>query len=216
MSNTRYSKIYRNLTKKILDKIVTPQVLGNTAELEQNFAQNSDKTKICYVIEDPSVSNTVLIDKEALERGLPSVYTNLNIAHLNESDSLLALNEVEQKNESYHYSSKLIRLIETLEKNKDYDIQLVPVTVLWGRAPEYENSWFKALFADAWAKPNKLKQTINISLYGRDNYIEFHKPLSLRELIEKAKTEHPNFSPAHLIVQELDESFHKQDRKSVV
>lgn len=209
MSNTRYSKIYRNLTKKILDKIVTPQVLGNTAELEQNFAQNSDKTKICYVIEDPSVSNTVLIDKEALERGLPSVYTNLNIAHLNEADSLLALNEVEQKNESYHYSSKLIRLIETLEKNTEYDIQLVPVTVLWGRAPEYENSWFKALFADAWAKPNKLKQTINISLYGRDNYIEFHKPLSLRELIEKAKTEHPNFSPAHLIVQELDESFHK-------
>lgn len=209
MSNTRYSKIYRNLTKKILDKIVTPQVLGNTVELEQDVAQSSDKTKICYVIEDPSVSNTVLIDKEAIERGLPSLFSCLEIAKNNESDSILALNETEQTNENYHYSAKLIRLIETLEKNEEYDIQLVPVTVLWGRAPEYENSWFKALFADAWAKPNKLKQTINISLYGRDNYIEFHKALSLRELIKKAKTEHPNFSPAHLIVQELDNNFHK-------
>ncbi|MFC6052511.1 glycerol-3-phosphate 1-O-acyltransferase [Acinetobacter sp. Ac_877] len=209
MSNTRYSKIYRNLTKKILDKIVSPQVLGNTAELEQKIAQQSDKTKVCYVLEDSSLSNTVLIDKEALERGLPSVFSQLNIADMNEADSILALNETEQKNESYHYSAKLIRLIEALEKNNEYDIELVPVTVLWGRSPAYENSWLKALFADAWAKPNKIKQTINVSLYGRDNYIEFHKALSLRELIEKAKAERPNFSPAHLIVQELDESFHK-------
>ena len=71
----------------------------------------------------------------------------------------------------------------------------MPVTVLWGRSPEYEDSWFKALFSDAWSTPSKLKQALNISLYSRENYIEFHKPISLKSAIQHAKIEHPNFSP---------------------
>jgi len=203
-----YSKIYRNITQAILDKIVTPQVLGNTAQLEQNIAQNSQWTKICYVLEDASLSNTVLIDKEAVARGLPSVFSEINIDQFIEDDSMLVLNETNEKDQSYHYSAKLIRLIEVLEKNPKFDIQLVPVTVLWGRSPQYENSWLKALFADAWSKPNKIKQTLNISLYSRENYIEFHKSISLRALFTQAKIEHPNFSPAHFVVQRLDQNFH--------
>jgi len=202
-----YSKIYRNLTKTILDKIVSPQVLGNTAELEQNISHETN-TKVCYVLEDASLSNTVLIDKEAIQRGLPSVFSKIEFDSLHEDDSMLVLNENNASQEDYHYSAKLLRLIETLEKNPQYDIQLVPVTVLWGRSPQYENSWVKALFADAWSKPNKIKQTLNISLYGRENYIEFHKPLSLRELFNQAKVEYPNFSPAHFVVQKLDQNFH--------
>lgn len=209
MSNKSYSRIYRNLTQKILDKIVTPQVLGSTSELEQNLAQNQLHTRICYVLQDASLSNTVLIDKEAQARGLPSVFSPLILGQYNEDNSMLALNEQDQPHDSYHYSARLIRLIEALQQHPDQDVQLVPVTVLWGRAPEYEDSWFKALFADAWAKPNKLKQTLNISLYGRENYIEFHKPVSLRALLETAQTERPNFSPAHFVVQTLDQNFNQ-------
>lgn len=35
MSNKGYSRFYRQITQKILDKIVTPQVLGNTSALEK-------------------------------------------------------------------------------------------------------------------------------------------------------------------------------------
>lgn len=209
MSNKSYSRLYRNLTQKILDKIVTPQVLGSTSELEQNLAQNQLHTHICYVLQDASLSNTVLIDKEAQARGLPSVFSPLILGQYNEDNSMLALNEQDHPHDSYHYSARLIRLIEALQQHPDQDVQLVPVTVLWGRAPEYEDSWFKALFADAWAKPNKLKQTLNISLYGRENYIEFHKPVSLRALLETAQTERPNFSPAHFVVQTLDQNFNQ-------
>lgn len=209
MSNKSYSKLYRNLTRKILDKIVTPQVLGNTAALEQNLAQQSDKVRVCYVLQDASLSNTVLIDKEAEKRGLPSVFSEINIEQSHESDSILVLNDTDPVSNAYHYPEKLIRLIEYLDKYPEYEIELIPVTVLWGRAPEYEDSWFKALFSDAWSTPSKLKQTINISLYGRENYIEFHKPLSLRALVQDAKTHLPNFSPAHPVVQELNSSFNK-------
>jgi len=209
MSNKGYSRFYRQFTQKILDKIVTPQVLGNTEELEKNIKSQLDKKIICYVLQDASLSNTVLIDTEAKARQLPSVFAPLSIQEFQEDDSILALNVPNSKNEAYHYSAKLIRLIEALEKYPEYDIELVPVTVLWGRSPEYEGSWFKALFADAWATPSKLKQALNISLYSRENYIEFHKPISLKAAIEKSKIEYPNFSPAHSVVKELNTNFNK-------
>ena len=55
MSNQRYRRLYRHFTQKILDKIVTPQVLGTTAELEQNYAQRSKNTQLCYVLQDASL-----------------------------------------------------------------------------------------------------------------------------------------------------------------
>ena len=68
MSNKRHSQLYRNFTKKILNKIVTPQVLGSTAELEHRIAQSSEKTQFCYVLQDASLSNTVLIDQQTQSR----------------------------------------------------------------------------------------------------------------------------------------------------
>ncbi|MCG2608453.1 glycerol-3-phosphate 1-O-acyltransferase PlsB [Acinetobacter sp. SM34] len=209
MSNKGYSRFYRQFTQKILDKIVTPQVLGNTEELKKTIQDQTDKKIICYVLQDASLSNTVLIDTEAKARQLPSVFAPLSIHEYQEDDSILALNVPNSTHEAYHYSAKLIRLIEALEKYPEYDIELVPVTVLWGRSPAYEDSWFKALFADAWATPSKLKQAMNISLYSRENYIEFHKPISLKSAIEQSKIEYPNFSPAHSVVKELNSNFNK-------
>lgn len=209
MSNKSYSRFYRNFTQKILDKIVTPQVLGSTAELEHHYAQRSDQTQFCYVLQDASLSNTVLIDQQAQSRGLPSVYAPLQIAEHQEENSILVLNEKKPQQYAYRYSAKLIRLIETLQQHPEQDVMFVPVTVLWGRSPEYEDSWLKALFADAWSTPNTLKQTINISLYSRDNYIEFHKAISLRQLIAQATQEQPHLSPAHFIEQQLEHNFNQ-------
>jgi glycerol-3-phosphate O-acyltransferase len=83
-------------------------------------------------------------------------------------------------------------LIEALEQNQEVDVQLVPVTVLWGRSPDKEDSWFKLLFSDTWATPGTVKQLMNIGLHGRDSYLEFHEPQSLRELVDYAKKHHPN------------------------
>ena len=38
------------------------------------------------------------------------------------------------------------------------DVQLMPVTVLWGRSPGSQDSLVKALFADAWASVGPLRQ----------------------------------------------------------
>ena len=42
MSNKGYRQFYRQLTQKILNKVVSPQVLGTTSELEQQYSASSD------------------------------------------------------------------------------------------------------------------------------------------------------------------------------
>ncbi|WP_374666264.1 glycerol-3-phosphate 1-O-acyltransferase PlsB [Acinetobacter sp.] len=209
MATNTYQNFYRKFTKKILDKIVSPQVLGDTQILENKVnIDNPDQFPVCYVIQDDSTSNQVLIDNETEKRQLSSAFAPLVMGEYQESDSFLTL-EASKKNASSFYPDKLIRLVEYLLKHPESDVLLVPVTVLWGRAPENEDSWYKALMADAWTKPTGIKQALNITLYGRENFIEFHAPVSLRGLIQKALEISPNFSPAHYVVTELNTLFNQ-------
>jgi glycerol-3-phosphate O-acyltransferase len=209
MATNPYQNFYRKFTKKVLDKIVSPQVLGDTQVLENKInIDNPERFPVCYVIQDDSTSNKVLIDNETEKRQLSSAFAPLSLGEYQEDDSFLIL-EASKKNASSFYPDKLIRLVEYLLKHPENDVLLVPVTVLWGRSPENEDSWYKALMADAWTKPTGIKQALNITLYGRENYIEFHQPVSLRGLIQKALEVSPNFSPAHYVVTELNTLFNQ-------
>ena len=209
MANKAYQKIYRQFTKKILDKIVSPQVLGDTQALEHTLHDlQAHPLPICYVIQDDSTSNKVLIDNETEKRKLSPAFSPLVLGDYQEDDSFLIL-EASKSNASAYYPDKLIRLVEYLLKHPESDVLLVPVTILWGRAPENEDRWYKALMADAWTKPTGIKQALNITLYGRENYIEFHPMVSLRALINSAIEVAPNFAPAHYVVTELNQSFNQ-------
>lgn len=208
MASSAYQKFYRQFTKKILDKIVSPQVLGDTQTLENTINDpNIPHFPICYVIQDDSTSNKVLIDNETEKRKLSPAFAPLQLSSdYQEDDSFITL-EPTKSNASAYYPDKIIRLVEFLLKHPEQDVLLIPTTILWGRAPENEDSWYKALMADAWAKPTGIKQALNITLYGRDNYIEFHQAISLRQLINSAIELTPNFSPAHYVVTELNKQF---------
>lgn len=208
MASNAYQKFYRQFTKKILDKIVSPQVLGDTQALE-NKVNNPDMPQlpVCYVIQDDSTSNKVLIDNETEKRKLNPAFAPLVLSPEYQEDDSFIILESSKSNASAYYPDKIIRLVEFLLKHPEQDILLVPTTILWGRAPENEDSWYKALMADAWTKPTGIKQAINITLYGRENYIEFHSAISLRALIESALELTPNFAPAHYVVTELNKQF---------
>ncbi|MDV2440406.1 glycerol-3-phosphate 1-O-acyltransferase PlsB [Acinetobacter gerneri] len=207
MASNAYQKFYRQFTKKILDKIVSPQILGDTQDIENISKDLHASSNICYLIQDDSLSNQVLIDSEIEKRGMKSAFAPLKLNFINEEDSFLSLNKPKKYNEQSRYSEKLTRLIEYLQKHPDEDVSLIPVTVLWGRAPETEDSWYKALLSDAWSTPTKIKQTLNITLYGRENYIEFHQGVSLRGLIEAATIREPNYFPAHYVEHQLNQLF---------
>jgi len=210
MSKRGFGQMYRQLSGKLLDLVVTPHVLG---EVPVKDAQNADldatRTKItCYVLQNHSRSNALVVDGETRRLKLTPALDPLVIGSHKEKASILFLQHHDENNllnpPPYAFPPRLLRLIEQLEQHPEIDIELVPVTVLWGRSPDKEDSWFKLLFTDTWATPGTVKQLMNIGVHGRQSYLEFHEPQSLRALIEHAKTEHPNLSPATFIINTLN------------
>mgnify|MGYP000101877275 CR=1 FL=1 len=76
-----------------------------------------------------------------------------------------------------------LSLLEALCDHPELDVDLVPVTVLWGREPDKEDNWFKLLLSDDWNTPGVFGQLVNIGVHGRHTFVQFHEPLSLRQLM---------------------------------
>ncbi|WP_336930429.1 glycerol-3-phosphate 1-O-acyltransferase PlsB [Acinetobacter tandoii] len=216
MSKRGFGQMYRQLSSKLLDLVVTPHILGEvpsnpTAPSDSaapDATQTTTQKVVCYVLQNYSRSNALVVDGETRRLKLPAALDTLLIGEHKEKASILFLQHHDEQNllnpPPNTFPPRLLRLIDLLEKHPELDIELVPVTVLWGRSPDKEDSWFKLLFTDTWATPSRVKQMVNIGLHGRESYLEFHEAQSLRDLIQYAKTTHPNLSPATYIISSLN------------
>ncbi len=212
MSKSGFGQMYRKLSSKLIDLVVTPHVLGEVpaAPAAQNEDSASSAQKIvCYVLLNHSRSNALVVDGETRRLQMQPALNPLVLGSHIEKASVLFLQHRDGNNllnpPPHAFPPRLLRLIEALEQQPDLDVELIPVTLLWGRDPEKEDSWLKLLFTDTWSTPSKVKQLVNIGLHGRQTYIEFHEGQSLRELVDYAKTTHPNSSPATYIISALND-----------
>ncbi len=215
MSKSGFGQIYRQLSSKLLDLVVTPHVLGEvpteptTTDANPQTGQPAQQKVICYVLQNYSRSNALIVDSETRRLKLSPALDPLVVGDHKEKASVLFLQHHNENNllnpPPHAFPPRLLRLIDILEHHPQVDIELIPVTVLWGRSPDKEDSWFKLLFTDTWATPGTVKQLVNIGLHGRQSYLEFHQGQSLRQLVEFAKQMHPNLSPPTYILNKLND-----------
>ena len=78
--------------------------------------------------------------------------------------------------------SELARLMATAAQRPDYDIQIVPVSIFWGRDPGQETSLFKLIFADS-VQAGRLRKILIGAANGRNVLANFGKPLGYRDYL---------------------------------
>lgn len=170
---------YKTLSVKGLSLAVNPTVIGDTPN-------NQPSTLTFYVLDEYSRANSLVLEKQLKQAKLPSALTAVQTQGIHESSSMIFLKHRHAKTS---VSPRLNRLIEACLDNPSLDIRLVPVTILWGRAPDKESSLLKLLMADEWRVPSITKQIFNIGVMGRDTFVQFYKPKSLQELIKQSSQE---------------------------
>ena len=81
-------------------------------------------------------------------------------------------------------SSDLLQLVQS---EAAPDIQLVPVTLLWKRAPGREG---RGRLQDPAQRqvPSCLRKALIVALHGRENKVRYSLPVSLRELVKELGT----------------------------
>ncbi len=144
---------------------------------------------VCYVMADYALSSVLILDKACQQHGLDRpLYP---VARLEDAESrayavlrrwrgIVLRRPVPRRN-----SEVLARLVDYCERHPDQDVQLVPVTVLVGRAPDKADGFAKVLFTEDWVVMGRFRRLLSTFINGRDTVVQFSRPISLRQLLDE-------------------------------
>ncbi len=140
---------------------------------------------VCYVLERSDVTDLAVLQNACVKLKLPRPQKRLT----KESRELLSffyltrpLGFWDQRIDR-RPPPELVQMVRTLRLNPTLDIDLVPVAVYWGRAPQKEKSFFRLLLVEDWALTSRIRKFFQVLFNGRDTLIELSEPVSLRSLL---------------------------------
>jgi len=144
---------------------------------------------ICYVIDSYALTTLLILDKACQDQGLPRPLWPMSLAHGTEPRSYLALRRkkglIIRRTEVRKSSETLRRLVDSVCDGSEQDINLVPVTVLIGRAPDKETGLAKIFFTESWEIGGRIWRFFNSLVNGRHTMVQFSTPVSLRTLADE-------------------------------
>ncbi|MEZ5509152.1 MAG: glycerol-3-phosphate 1-O-acyltransferase PlsB [Gammaproteobacteria bacterium] len=142
---------------------------------------------VVYVLKDESFADYLVVDQECQNLGLPRPADGLALEGLNLRNALVFLSQQGWFGQMTpdKQPKKMVALLDWLEQHPEQDVQLVPVSVFWGRAPNRENSIFKILFSDTWGVPGMFRKLFIIIAQGRETLVHFSEPMSVRQILSE-------------------------------
>ena len=79
----------------------------------------------------------------------------------------------------------LQNLVQAIRQSDDLDIQMVTVSVFWGRPLAKQKHWLQVLFADTWALAGRTRKFFTLLLHGKNTRLIFSKPLGFRSIAKR-------------------------------
>ncbi len=140
---------------------------------------------VCYVLERRSVTDLAVLQRACVRLKLPRPRKRLP----GESSDLRSYFSLSQPRGFWDERldrrppPHLEQMLAALDADPGLDIELVPVAVYWGRAPQREASWFRLLLVENWALTSRARKFLQVLFNGRNTLVELEEPLSLRSLL---------------------------------
>ena len=134
---------------------------------------------LCYVLPVASVMDWLALEAVCAEHGLPRPQLAGNRMPSMQRAVVLAL-PVGRSRER----SELQRIVSRGLHDKNFDVQMVPVSVFWGRNPVKETSLFRILFADS-ERTGRLRKLLIVLANGRNTLVHFGQPLDYRGFLDE-------------------------------
>ena len=140
---------------------------------------------VCYVLERSSAVDLAVLQNVCERLNLPRPRRR-RLRRRGERPSYLYLSRVRgfwNERVDRRPPPQIAQLLRLLEVDSNADIDLVPLSVYWGRAPQREKSWLRLLLVENWALSSRVRKFLQVLINGRDTLVEFNEPVSLRSLI---------------------------------
>jgi glycerol-3-phosphate O-acyltransferase len=173
----RFDRIFLPILRGPLSWWARPHVLP--ADLRHRYAQHD--RPLCYVLGISSVADMIALERACEEHGLPSPLQALKPPLPPRSVLFLERRAGFWGDRIDHRISPAMRqLVAAAGVDPTLDVHLVPVSVLWGRAPDKEGSWLRVLLAENWKRAGRFRRLLSVLVNGRNLFMQFGEPVSLR------------------------------------
>ncbi len=162
-----------------------------THQLPQDFSTLGidPHRPIVYALQDKSLSNLLVVEQECVRLSLPRPTTARGKRDTGAGRGFFYLTRPDGfffgRYRLPHIPKRMTRLVAAGALANTADVQIVPVTVYWGRRPQKEKSLFRLLLSDTWSASGMAKKILMVLVNGRQTYVQFSKPVSLKELISE-------------------------------
>ncbi|SET50653.1 glycerol-3-phosphate acyltransferase [Marinobacter segnicrescens] len=172
------------LLRKVLFLWVRTDVLG----AGKDELKLDPERPVCYVMQYSSLSSRLVLEQEVARAGLPSASAPMAVhGGLNHSFCFL------YRRARSSFSPRLTpvmtpqmeQLVNLSVEDPTLDIQLVPVSLFWGRSPDKEKSVLKLLLSDTWSVAGRFQKFLIILLHGRNTLVRFGEPMSLADIVRE-------------------------------
>lgn len=142
---------------------------------------------VVYLLQTKSLSDQIALTQACQQLGLPEPGASARsdndvfpkVMFLEQPESLFKRPVAKTK-----LYQRLSALITDHKNQPDLDVQIIPVSLCWGRTPERSPTTWAGLLADR-ASPNWLRKMAIVLLLGRDNFVSFSPAVSLRSMTEQ-------------------------------
>lgn len=165
--------------RALLSVWVRTRVLPDTPD---KLGLDGDSVPV-YVLESRSLSNLLVLSRECRRAGLADPLHRIELPGDRRRRAALAMTRrrglIRRREDHAAHLPGLEALVEAAGRGAD--VRLVPVCIFWGRRPDRERSWFKALFSDSWALVGPIRKFFMVLIHGRHVFVHFNEPISLRD-----------------------------------
>ncbi|HKK54955.1 glycerol-3-phosphate 1-O-acyltransferase PlsB [Marinobacter sp.] len=172
------------LLRKILFLWVRTDVSGDDPEA---LGIDPDKP-VCYVLQYASLSSRLVLEQEVLDADLPGAESSLPVKNgPNHSFFFLYGRDGGSltRRRTPVQTSEFRALVQYGVEHPEQDVQIVPVSLFWGRSPDKEKSLVKLVLSDSWSVAGRLQRLLIILVHGRNTYVQFNSPLSLQQVVSE-------------------------------
>ncbi len=174
------------LTEKLITRILSWWVKPDVLPVEPQTLLDPN-LPVLYVLEKGGLADRAALSLVCNQLGLPKPTSPLSYGRAMESSSV----DVLRHRRGFMFwrarpvnSQRLQRLINTRLNDSAGEIQIVPVAVYWGRAPDKEQSLWSVFFSENWQIGGRARKLVATLIYGRDTLLAISEPLSMDTLVD--------------------------------
>jgi len=183
-SSSRPSLAIEHLPARLLASLlglwVKPEVLPTTPS-----SLLDDSTPVLYLLEVGGIADRTALDIICKAQRLPRPEDSFIYRGVRYRSRVDVVRKRQGTVFRKHYnwmSPKLAALIDASASTDAEDLQVIPVSVFWGRAPEREDSFWRLFYSENWEFAGRTRKFLTTLLHGRNTLLNISEPVRLKTL----------------------------------